>query len=361
MSDDKKRSDNVRRVGKRDQKDQTKNRRDLLPKPEVEPEADIPSGMTLAELDALVEANKSSIDQINPPEEPWLLEEISDETAASQSASHETRPTAAQKPVPRKREKRITEPAERFPPIAPPPEAATKQPAQPQKAVQSQPEPSPFALRRRNRTHGSWRHNLVALIFLLATCGLLYYFSIIWRDQYSPLNPLAKPTPFVEVSETPDPIAVASYFATQTATARGPVQSFNQPTPFATPDSFFPFALTGSGVLYIPNANGNDCDWASIAGSVTYQQGQPINNYGIQITDATNPGLLDVKVFSGSALTFGEGGFELTLAGTPTAGEYEVQLFSPAGAPVSQVYTITTHDTCDKNVAILNFVQTRAM
>lgn len=352
MSDEKKRGDDDRRADKRNKKKQNKSG-SLFPGMDPDQEPDFSSSMTMAELDALVESTKTALGQSTPPEEPWLLEETSAETAKSQAVS----PAKST----RRKENRSTEPAERFPPIAPPPETSTSGQPSTRPKPKPQQQTSAFALRRRNRTHGNWRHNLVALIFLLATCGLIYYFSILWSDPYSTLNPLAKPTPFVIVSETPDPIAVAAYFATQTATVRSPAQHFDQPTPFATPDSFFPFALTSSGVLYIPNANGNGCDWASIAGSVTDQQGHPINNYGVQITDASNPSLLDVKVFSGSALTFGEGGFELTLAGTPTAGEYEVQLFSPAGAPVSQVYAITTHDICAENVAVLNFIQTRPL
>jgi len=111
-------------------------------------------------------------------------------------------------------------------------------------------------------------------------------------------------------------------------------------------------------VLYAPNNNGTGCNWASIAGSVTDTDGLPLNNYGVQIRHVADN--LDVKVFSGSALTFGPGGFELAIGGTPQAGEFVVQLFSPAGAPVSEEYTVMTRDTCEENVAVLRFVQVQA-
>lgn len=192
----------------------------------------------------------------------------------------------------------------------------------------------------RRRRKGSWRHDVVAGFFLMATAALIVYFFTIWNDPFSPLNPLAPPTPFIIVSETPDPNAQAAFPA--------------------TPNSVLPFALDDSGVIYIPNGNSSGCDWASIAGTVTGMQGEPVNGYGVEIKDAEDETRLDAKVFSGSAVTFGDGGFELVLSGTPQAGTYTVQLFSPAGAPVSETYTVTTRDSCDENVAIVTFVQTRA-
>lgn len=47
-------------------------------------------------------------------------------------------------------------------------------------------------------------YNLVALLFLLATLGLIVYFALIWVEPFSPLNPLAPPTPLpIVVTATP--------------------------------------------------------------------------------------------------------------------------------------------------------------
>ena len=59
----------------------------------------------------------------------------------------------------------------------------------------------------------------------------------------------------------------------------------------------------------------------------------------------------------GAAQTFGEGGFEQYLAGTPQEGQYIVRLFSPTGIPLSDEYVVFTRDECNANVAIINFVQ----
>ena len=205
------------------------------------------------------------------------------------------------------------------------------------------------------------RHNAIALFFMLAAIAIAVYSVYIWQNPYSPLNPLAPATPFIVVSETPDPVALSIYFATQTAEAGGnnipaPTVSRNTSTPLPA-NVIFPFTLASSGVIYTPNATDNGCDWASIGGSITGLQGEPLDGIAVQITDAANPDQFSLKVFSGSAVTFGDGGFELVLGGAPLSGDYLVQLFSPVGAPLSEEYTVATRDTCDENVAIINFVQ----
>ena len=65
---------------------------------------------------------------------------------------------------------------------------------------------------------------------------------------------------------------------------------------------------------------------------------------------------LNETVFSGAALTFGAGGFELFLNGTPQAQTYSVQLLDPQSKPLSPAYSVATKETCDQNVAILQFI-----
>ena len=249
----------------------------------------------------------------------------------------------------------VTPPEERFPPLNPAAEDA--QPPKPQTQVTP---------KGRKRRVGNWRHDLIAFMFLIATIGMCGYYATLWNDPYSALNPLAPPTPFVVVTATPDLTQAAVFYATETAVA--------QPTPTltptitttvdvstATPQALaFPFTLSVD-VLYTPNSNGRGCDWASIAGTVTDLNGAPINNFGIQITDATDPTLLDERVFSGSALTFGDGGFELSIGSAPREGQYIVQLFSPAGVPVSDEFLVITSAECEQNVVIITFTQTSPM
>ena len=97
------------------------------------------------------------------------------------------------------------------------------------------------------------------------------------------------------------------------------------------------------------------CNWASITGI----NGEALNGYGVQINDAENPNVIQDRVYSGGALTFGDGGFELVLGGAPVEGRYRVQLFSPASVPLSDVFFAITSNRCDQNVVVITFEQVR--
>ncbi|MCL4254286.1 MAG: hypothetical protein KJ043_10960, partial [Anaerolineae bacterium] len=227
--------------------------------------------------------------------------------------------------------------------------------------------------------YGKWYHDIIAVIFMVATIGLMVVFATIWRDPWSSLNPLPPATTFVEVTWTPDTTALAVYFADQTATAQAenaPLVTNNTPsaptiitspqnaTPIVipaldTPTGTISFTISEAGVLYTPNANGRGCNWSSIGGTVTDQAGQPLNGYAIQIVDIEEPTRLNVVVTSGSSLNFGVGGFELALGSTPRIRSYRIQLFDSANNAVSEPFQIFTREECDQNVAVVNFIQVR--
>ena len=231
---------------------------------------------------------------------------------------------------------------ERFPPL--PHEIARREQSQSESSGETEP--------KTKKRRGNWRHDFIALIFLVGSGALIAAFIWLWNNPYDPANPFALATEFVVVSETPlPPTAVTLATAAPTVTTIPPTIT---PLP---PSLDRPFTLAESRILYAPNANGRGCDWASIAGTVTGIQGEALEGYGVQITDAQDPSRLDIKVFSGSSLTFGAGSYELILNNAPLDGQYIVQLFSPAGAPVSEEVVVFTLESCEENVAIVSFVQ----
>lgn len=243
---------------------------------------------------------------------------------------------------------KYTPPEERFPPLPTPEAQKRRRPRSPQ----------------RKRRQGNWRHDVVAVFFLIATVALARYYLLIYEDRYTPLNPFAPPTPFIEVSITPDAAAVATYFVTLTAEAAGGSVPTASPTTAVTaapvePETLYPFAVSESGVTYATNTNERGCNWSSIAGTVRGLEGEALDNYSIQIIDAEDPDRLTVRVFSGAALAMGPGGYEFNLGGTPTEGQYTVQLYSPAGVPLSEEIMIFTRNTCAENVAKVDFIQIR--
>lgn len=231
------------------------------------------------------------------------------------------------------------------------------------------PIPKKTAKPSRRRWQGNWRHSMISVFFLLATIFLCGYYVYIWENPYSNLNPLAPPTLFVIVSWTPDPYAVTVQDATATSIVIiNPTQEASatpeqvsivetSPEPIVIPPLNIGFTIPDSGVIYTPNANGRGCNWASIAGTVTDIQGQPLDEYRIQIIDVEDPSRLNVTILSGSSLTLGQGGYELSLGGSPREQQYLIQLFTPSGEPASEEFLIFTRDSCNENVAVVNFVQ----
>lgn len=191
--------------------------------------------------------------------------------------------------------------------------------------------------------------NLLTIVFLLATVGMGALIVLITQDPYTPLNPFP---PF-----TPLPIVITATFLPPTATAEGTTAPTATFTPLAietTPaaETAFSFALVPAQPIYAPNANTEGCNWSSIAGTVTNSTGTALDGYRIRISGNG----LDETVFSGAALTFGAGGFELFINGTAQEQTFTVQLLDPQREPLSPEYNVTTRAGCDENVAVLSFV-----
>lgn len=226
--------------------------------------------------------------------------------------------------------------------VEPPVAAAPPKPVQP-KQVTNPPRSAPAS---------GGKHilaNLLTIVFLLATIGMGALVALITKDPYTPLNPFP---PF-----TPLPIVITATFLPPTSTPEGttaPTATFTPVAIDATPaaETTFTFALVPAQPIYAPNANTEGCNWSSIAGTVTNTNGTALDGYRVHISGNG----LDETVFSGAALTFGAGGFELFINGTAQEQTFTVQLLDPQREPLSPEYSVTTHAGCDENVAVLSFV-----
>jgi hypothetical protein len=265
-----------------------------------------------------------------------------------------------------RRSKRAGVSEDRFPMLpdeAPPPTAPLRDPPKRPAAKQQPPRSSDLG------------RNLVALFFLLASCGVIAYIAVIWQNPYSTLNPLAPPTPLplvITATYTPSATFTASPTLTPTLT-RTPsaiptlapsltftpifLEGFSTPqgTPPPTEDTtVYQFGLQRDHVLYITNpAARGACNWSSIAGSVMNYDGSALNGYGVHVVGDG----VDQTVATGSAPGFGPGGFEVPLGNVARDAQYVAQLIDPQGAPVSPVYTVATLSQCDLNIAALRFVE----
>ena len=305
---------NVRRFGRRDRKDKLPEAKNLFPVEDDSPEAEDSSSP-----DAHVDFD---IDSLNLPdtdsEALSMLSALGDEVRA---------------PI-------ITPKEERYPPLAPVDRPAPKK----SEPIQVAPE----------KQRGRFLYNLLTLLFILATIANIIWFFIVWDNPQSTWNPLPPATRFIEVTATPSSSDTVIIDATPDESGQIFVVITDTPIPTAiSTESPHPFIT--APVLYAPNSNELDCNWWSIAGTVTDLDGNPIPGYRIRVTGDD----VDETVFSGASQAFGEGGYELPLIGTPRESAFTVQLFSPQDAPLSAEVSVSTRADCDSNVTILNFIQNR--
>jgi hypothetical protein len=282
--------------------------------------------------------------------------------------------------IPTSRGKVFTPPAERYPPVAIPRELPPE--------IEHSPNLYPPPPKRTLEIAASPRQkrmNMLANVFigLIGTLIVAFigYALYIWQNPYSALNPLAPPTPLpviITATFPPLPADALNPQSTVTVSASGQVtptlpngaaiidNTLTTPTPLgggtsssvATSNSGdYPFNVSEPGILYTPNGNGRECEWSSIAGTVVNINGEPYNGLGVHIVDQTN-GEANT-VFSGSSLTFGDGGFELSLGSVPQQNAYTVQLMSPAGLPLSDELMVITSQRCNQNVVLVNFEQVK--
>lgn len=323
---DKEQRSSVQRFGRKNRKDKLNKPRGLFP-PESTPETstqpkDAPPS---SEYDNIV----FDMDSIDMPDAD------TDALAMLSSVDRYVKP-----PV-------ITPQEDRYPPIAPQ--------SQPIERQAPAPNVSPTPATRQKKPSNT-RYNIITALMLIATGLFMAWFLQVWNNPQTAFNPLPPSTPFVQVSATPGENIVA---LDATPDAEGQIFVVITDTPSAPPieatDSPFPFVP--EPVLYAPNSNELGCNWWSIAGTVRDLGGNALDGYRIRVTPENST--FSETVFSGASQAFGAGGYELPLVGTPQVATFTVQLFSPDNAPLSDEITITTRDTCDGNVLILNFLQNR--
>jgi hypothetical protein len=250
----------------------------------------------------------------------------------------------------------------------------------------------------------SW-YDVVTVVFVVLTVAVLALMVLIINDPNTPLNPFPPPTaapmlqlPTLTPSVTPTGTATITPTPTATATATATPTATDTPTPTETPLPTMtptavmsglesqppgpavdvplddgsgvpvptspgttplavwtrsPFPFTGELLYYQANRNDEGCQWLSIAGTVKGLAGELMPGMAIEINGESFRSV----VFSGSAVRWGAGGFEFNLGAAPRTATYTLRVLGPTGGPVSDDLVVETGNTCQRNVAVVEFVQ----
>lgn len=165
-------------------------------------------------------------------------------------------------------------------------------------------------------------------------------------------TPTFTTSPTVSQTATITTTSLATLTPTETLTG---VPTLGTPPPSPSP---FLFALQAEPTL-TSNLNASGCAWQGIGGQVLDLNG---NAYGNQLSITVVGGGLpsQISATNGTNSLYGAGGYELQLANGINTQTYLVQLVTSFGTPVSDVIQVTFPGTCEGNLALITFQQSRA-
>ena len=102
-----------------------------------------------------------------------------------------------------------------------------------------------------------------------------------------------------------------------------------------------------------------DCNWTGVAGQVFYDSDEPVENIIVEAGgELAGIPIVELSI-TGLNLDYGSGGYEIKLSDHTVESSLTVwvQLKDFGGLPLSPKIFIDTHDDCEKNLTILNFIK----
>ena len=172
-----------------------------------------------------------------------------------------------------------------------------------------------------------------------------------WTPEVTPTSsePTAEATTETQPEGTPPAEATG-----ESPESEGTPAPANTPLPGQPTLSAFPFTLQEGTPAYTPNSEENGgCEWMGLAGQVFDLNNQPAFGIAVRVTGEN----YDSLIYTATHIEYGPSGYELELNTAPIEAEFEVQLFSSSGQPLSDKYVIRTKESCEENLIIVNFVQ----
>ncbi|MCB8918970.1 MAG: hypothetical protein H6666_13725 [Ardenticatenaceae bacterium] len=157
------------------------------------------------------------------------------------------------------------------------------------------------------------------------------------------------------------PPSITPTFPPPTATSTPTETPTNTPTPgpsatASATRSPFPFTSSINSPIYLQNfANNAQCNWLGIAGEVLDLNRNPVStgSYRVHVWGSG----IDERVVVGTAPAYSPSGWEQFVHNAPAVRDYNLQLETPEGSAVSQVYAVQTRASCNENLLYFVFVQ----
>ncbi len=217
--------------------------------------------------------------------------------------------------------------------------------------------------------------DMLAVVTVLATVALVAFFVFLFANPalaFAPLQP-GIPTAFVLPSPTITPIQLEATWTptfilgtdTPTLAPTITLQPSNTPislvpptkTPTATNTPKAPYSATVSAIDSTIIHPDQGCAWAGIGGTVVDASGAPVLYRTLRLTGTFNGKPVDKLTVSGTALDYGQSGFEFVLGIAPAATNKQLtlQLLDQGGLPLADNLYIVTYNDCKKNLILVRY------
>ena len=224
--------------------------------------------------------------------------------------------------------------------------------------------------------------DMLSVLTLLATLGIGMFFLFLFINPSSPINLLQPriPTPFLLPTATITPIQLEATWTptfvngTETPTLAPtitlqpsntplslvpPTRTPTKPPPTKTPKA--PYSVTLSPIESTIIHPDLGCNWTGIGGTVVDASGAPVLYRTLRLTGSFNGKPVDKLTVSGTALDYGQSGFEFTLGDAPVASSklLTLQLLDQGGLPLAENVYVVTYSDCKKNLILVRYKENR--
>jgi len=226
--------------------------------------------------------------------------------------------------------------------------------------------------------------NVLTMLVWLGIASLVMLFLSIYINPASHLNPFSpvpptivagivlpsetpspQPSPTRVLTDTPTPPPTATPVTpTVTFTSSPTVTETSTPGPSLTPTiaSLYPFILRNEAYVIDGSAiPDHDTCKLWVAGQSYDLQNAPMVGITVMLGGYLDGQSLYQLSLTGTALQFGQAGYEFIIADQPirSKGSVWVQLFDQALIPLSSRIYFDTFDDCSQNLILINFKQVR--
>ncbi|MBW8010203.1 MAG: hypothetical protein FVQ83_03025 [Chloroflexi bacterium] len=228
--------------------------------------------------------------------------------------------------------------------------------------------------------------DLATVLFLVSALFVGGWFVAVFLNPQSGLNPWS-PVPVVEVTlppiatlppaqqseatatpETPSPVTA---IPTDIPTATSTTQLLPTPTETilitSTPTEpsnggGLPYEMQVGNPIYLASTIYHPdlgCSFLGVGGQAFDMNGSPVQGFIIRLTGTLNGDFLEFLTRTGAATQYGPGGYEIKISDQPaeSTNDLRIVLLDQESVPISEPVFFDTFDDCNRNVVLINFVE----